>query len=119
MAMVSWQFAALLSLGGSTVLVFLDVPVALAFVAINIAARIAIAAAWPVADDHARRGAVRGQVWPHLSGGGALRDHEPDLAWIYPADAADCHVAAEPTDWISPLGNVNHGRTPCRSTVAA
>src|SRR5262245_15112847 len=33
---LSWQIAALLLLGGSTVLLFLGVPVALAFVAINI-----------------------------------------------------------------------------------
>ena len=33
---MSWQLAALLLLGGSTVLLFMGVPVALAFVAINI-----------------------------------------------------------------------------------
>ena len=34
--MMSWQLAALLLLGGSTVLLFLGMPVALSFVAINI-----------------------------------------------------------------------------------
>ena len=33
---MSWQMAALLLLGGSTVLLFLGMPVALSFVAINI-----------------------------------------------------------------------------------
>jgi hypothetical protein len=33
---MSWQLAALLLLGGSTVLIFLGMPVALSFVAINL-----------------------------------------------------------------------------------
>ena len=44
---MSWQLAALLLLGGSTVLLFMGVPVALAFVAINIIGAVTCSAYLP------------------------------------------------------------------------
>jgi len=45
---MGWQLSALLLLGGSTVLLFLGLPVALSFVTINIVGACSISAASPV-----------------------------------------------------------------------